>query len=85
MFVLASLCPTDPLILPHRLQTSVFSEEHAGTRALFPQLYQWSDVIQESQISRYFKFPVAVVNYPAGTFMFLEELPPSFGVPAMLL
>ena len=73
------------MILPHRLPTSVFSEEHAGTRALFPQLHQEGDVVLESQISRHFKFPVAVVNYPTGTFIFLGELPPSLGVPATLL
>lgn len=83
MFVLAFLCPTDPLILPHRLLTSVLSEEHAGIRALFPQLEE--DVVLESQTSRHFRFPVAVVNYPTGTFIFLGELPPSLRVPAMLL
>lgn len=46
---------------------------------------QHRDAFLESQISRHFMFPVAVVNYPMRSFMFLEELPPICRVPAMLL
>lgn len=86
MFVLAFQCPTDPLILPHLPLSSLCSGEHAGNRALFPPPTSTGmDVFLESQVSRHFMFPVAVVNYPMKSFVFLEELPPICRVPARLL
>lgn len=73
-FVLAFQCPTDPLILPYLSLSSLCSAEHAGNRALFPPPTSTGmDVFLESQVSRHFMFPVAVVNYPMKSFIFQKN------------